>query len=90
MSLYVAAYDIAEPRIRRRVAKVLEAYGERIQRSVFEIRLDRSELRELKLEVGSELESTDDFSLYPIDERIPARRIRWQKAPVSWDPVIEI
>lgn len=37
----VVAYDIADDRRRERVARILEGYGERVQYSVFECRLDR-------------------------------------------------
>ncbi len=37
----VVAYDISDDRRRERVAKILEGYGERVQYSVFECRLDR-------------------------------------------------
>lgn len=36
---FLVAYDISDPRRLRRVAKLMEEYGARVQRSVFECRL---------------------------------------------------
>jgi len=44
----VVAYDISDDRRRERVAKILEAYGERVQYSVFECRLDRMQFLRLR------------------------------------------
>lgn len=38
MSIYLVCYDIADDGLRRRVADHLGAWGERVQRSVFEVR----------------------------------------------------
>lgn len=48
------AYDIRSDRKRRRVAETLEAYGRRVQRSVFECDLTRGQYEELlrKLEAS--------------------------------------
>jgi len=35
--VYVASFDISDGRLRRRVGDLLLRYGERVQRSVFEI-----------------------------------------------------
>lgn len=42
------AYDIRSDRTRRRVAETLEAYGRRVQRSVFECDLTRAQHEELR------------------------------------------
>lgn len=43
--LWLIAYDVSDDRRRTRVARVLEAHGERLQKSVFEARLNRREVR---------------------------------------------
>ncbi len=88
MSLYVAAYDIAQDARRRRVARVLRAYGTRVQRSVFEIWLDPDEVSEIKRRVGALLARSDEFDLFPVDERGSRTRVSWQRPPESWAPVI--
>ena len=35
--LWVVAYDVRNPRVRRRLARLLEGEGVRVQRSVFEV-----------------------------------------------------
>lgn len=90
MSLYIAAYDVAHPSRRARVAKLLLEYGRRVQRSVFEIELETDELDELKFHVGLLLAKTDLFDLFPIDRRFPKRRISWQRDPIPHDSVIVV
>lgn len=46
-NLYVIAYDIAHRRRLYRVAKAMEGWGERVQESVFECWLTRTELLRL-------------------------------------------
>jgi CRISPR-associated protein Cas2 len=88
MSLYIAAYDIADDARRTAVAHVLAGYGRRIQRSVFELWLDPEDIPDLCLELGARLELDDAFLLYPIDDRPHRRRLQWQTPPDPWDPVI--
>jgi CRISPR-associated protein Cas2 len=39
------AYDVADERRLKQIAKLMEAYGERVQRSVFECVIDEHQLR---------------------------------------------
>lgn len=45
---YLVSYDICEPKRLRRVAKVLEGFGARLQYSVFECPLDDMRLAQCK------------------------------------------
>jgi CRISPR-associated protein Cas2 len=45
---HVIAYDISDDRRRARVAAVLQAYGDRVQRSVFIVTLGEDMLREAR------------------------------------------
>ena len=45
---HVIAYDISDDRRRARVAAVLQAYGDRVQRSVFVATVDDDMLREAR------------------------------------------
>lgn len=90
MSLYLAAYDIGDNRRRRRVARLLRTYGHSVQYSVYEVWLEPDDLPEFRRLVGALLSVADAFDVYPID-RDPARpRFRWQRPPVSHDPVLEL
>ena len=88
MSLHVAAYDISDDKQRDRVARVLSSLGERVQRSVFVVWLDSDDLPELKQQIGALLSKSDSFDLFPLDHRVPERRISWQREVTSWQPVI--
>lgn len=87
MTLYVAAYDIADNRIRRSVSKLLLRWGDRVQKSVFELRLDEGEIDDVLRLVGSRLGRDDDFDLFPVDERHRGSRLSWQDEPYDWQPV---
>ena len=90
MSQYLAAYDVTNDRQRERVARVLNRFGERIQRSVFVVWLQPDDLPELRREIGSLLQKTDRFDLFPVDERGTRRRISWQRPQDNNAPVIVV
>lgn len=56
----VVAYDIADDRRRERVSKILEGYGERVQYSVFECRLDRVQYLKLRHALLDVIEVKED------------------------------
>ena len=68
MHAYVVCFDISDDAIRRNVGRILEHYGCRVQRSVFEVSLDNSgepdALRRELLELIEEEE--DDIRFYPL------------------------
>jgi CRISPR-associated protein Cas2 len=65
----VISYDISDDKRRRKVAKIMEGYGYRVQYSVFECDLDGQKLTELKqrlkpLVKEKEWESVRFYPLY--------------------------
>jgi CRISPR-associated protein Cas2 len=72
MNSYLICYDITDDRDRNRVAHLLERYGERVQYSVFEVHLRRSdqlagieaELREILIQTEGEAEGQADVRFY--------------------------
>lgn len=58
--LFLVAYDIANQKRLRRVAKLMESYGTRVQRSIFECRLTQLRLEELILAVKSVIKQRQD------------------------------
>jgi CRISPR-associated protein Cas2 len=52
---WVVAYDIEDDRGRARIAKVMERFGRRVQKSVFECRLDDKSLARLQRLLEREL-----------------------------------
>jgi CRISPR-associated protein Cas2 len=49
--LWLVAYDISDPKRLYRVAKLMKRYGTRVQRSVFECRLDSARMKQLVSEI---------------------------------------
>ena len=67
----VVSYDITDDVIRRKVGKVCEAFGQRVQRSVFECALTNEQLQQLanRLEVArkaGDICPTDSIRLYTL------------------------
>ena len=87
MSQYLAAYDISDDRRRTRVARLLLQYGQRLQKSVFEIEVDPDELPELRRELGALLSLRDAFALIPVDDRGTRATITWQRPAARPEPV---
>ena len=63
---FLIAYDIADPVRLRRVCKVMEGYGDRLQYSVFICDLSRSELVHARADVEAEMLMSED-SLVIVD-----------------------
>jgi CRISPR-associated protein Cas2 len=67
MLVYLVCFDITDDAIRYRVGKALAKYGERVQKSVFEISLgNETQLRELKAEIRALLVEEDDCRFYAL------------------------
>lgn len=75
MSRYIAAYDISNDSNRVRVVRLLEQFGERLQKSVFEVWLDSDDLADLQRRVAPLLGEFDHFEVIPID--MARHRPRW-------------
>jgi CRISPR-associated protein Cas2 len=60
---YVIAYDISDDHRRAHVAAILQAYGDRIQRSVFLATIDGSTLAEARQRIA-EIINPDNDSVY--------------------------
>ena len=64
---YAISYDIRDDRRRLKVAKALQDFGQRVQLSVFEARLESSELVRLKKRLTAILDQAQDsVRLYPL------------------------
>ncbi len=88
MSRYIAAYDVTGEKRRRRIRAILSSYGQRVQQSVYEIIVEPHELPGLRVRLGAVLRPHDLFDLYPIDTQSNRTRLRWQRPPNGYDPVI--
>lgn len=87
MSRFVAAYDISSDLHRTAVARILLRFGERLQKSVFEVWLEPEEIVMLRCEVGPLLNEGDVFELIPIDLAPTRDRWRWGEPPDEHSPV---
>ncbi len=64
---WVVSYDIADGRRLRRVARIMERFGKRVQKSVFECWLAEKDRRELEEVLASVVKSPPDtVRFYPL------------------------
>ncbi len=63
MSHWLVIYDIRDEKRLRRVAKIAENYGLRVQRSVFELECDRKTIDRLRTELQKIIED-EDYVVY--------------------------
>lgn len=61
---YFVVYDIAHPKRLRRVAKTMEDYGKRVQKSKFEMTLSGTRLKELQQRIDEIIEPDEDGVKY--------------------------
>lgn len=61
--LYIISYDISEPKRWRQVFKIMKAYGEWLQLSVFQCRLSRMRLIQLEAALGEAMNQREDHVL---------------------------
>lgn len=81
LGFYVVCYDISDDTRRQRVARLMLTYGQRVQRSVYEVWLEPEDRRTLCREVGILIARSDRFDLFPVDRRDPENRLAWQQSP---------
>ena len=63
----VIAYDIEKDRKRREVVKLLQPWGRRVNKSVFECFLSDTELKKLKLKLAQKVKKgADSILFYPL------------------------
>lgn len=91
--LFVIAYDIADPKRWRRVYKYMLGFGEWLQLSVFQCRLDRKWLVQLEAGLRERIHAREDhvllLDLGPADRVHPrVRSLGKSFAPVRREPVI--
>jgi CRISPR-associated protein Cas2 len=91
-SLWIAAYDIADPDRLRTVASLCEDYGRRLQQSVFLCACSVDQVIDLKEAVQDQIErAADHFLLLPLCEhcRDELRQFGLEKSlPGSSEPLV--
>lgn len=88
--MYVlVTYDIAHEKRLRRIATVMEDYGTRVQRSVFECLIEEDQLDELRDELSERIEPGEDsIRLYRICQACRERIQIYGLGSVTSDPDI--
>jgi CRISPR-associated protein Cas2 len=67
---HLVIYDIADPRRLYQVARILKDYGQRVQKSKFEIEVSMRIFAELRARIAQEIDETEDGVKYiPLCER---------------------
>ncbi len=56
----VVSYDVVDDRKRAKIAKAMKSFGERVQKSVFECRLDDQQLIKMKKTLESMMDMNED------------------------------
>lgn len=75
-SLYLAAYDVSDPKRLRKALDVMKRYATGGQKSVFECFLTEAEKNDLLGEITEVLDPhADRFFLTPVDRRTPVRTL---------------
>lgn len=91
--LYVVTYDISDPKRWRRVFNIMNGYGEWLQLSVFQCRLNRQRHAELVALLDDMIHHTEDHILFvdvgPADRVVP-RVVSLGKdfQPVVREPIV--
>ena len=80
---HLVCYDIRDDSRLRRVAKLLEGYGERVQYSVFRCRLTVREEQRLRWELTRRVVSEDSWLIVPLCGSC-VERLRIHGGPNAW------
>lgn len=63
---HLITYDVRDAKRLRKVARLLEGFGTRIQYSVFRCRLDRAALEKLHWQLNQIMDDVDDLLVMPM------------------------
>lgn len=70
---HLVCYDVRDPKRLRKTAKLLEGYGERVQFSVFRIRVTEHKLQKIRWELSEILFDNDDLLIIPLCTRCSSK-----------------
>jgi CRISPR-associated protein Cas2 len=87
MLLYVVTYDVPCDKRRRKIAKLLEGYGVRVQYSVFECMLPLVKFEELKRRLAKRVKLAEDsVRFYPMSSHTREQVEVWGGRPIVERP----
>ncbi len=86
-SLYVLSYDVTNDKRRRRLVKILEAAGRRVQYSVFETMLPAGDLKKLVRAAATELnfKEGDSLRIYRLCAQCAEKINVWGGEKIDWE-----
>ncbi len=64
----VITYDVFDSKRRRKVEKILSGYGNRVNLSVFEVELSKSDLKKIERKLQKVASCEDNIRFYILDE----------------------
>ena len=66
---FIVAYDITDPKRLKKVAKILEKVGVRIEYSLFFVKTTKEEMTETAINISNIIDhETDDIRIYTVEE----------------------
>ncbi|MFM6079631.1 MAG: CRISPR-associated endonuclease Cas2, partial [Dolichospermum sp.] len=69
MFLYVISYDVPDDKRRKKIADLLEGYGQRVQYSVFECQLNTEKYNDLRRRLRKIVKlEKDNLRFYPLSK----------------------
>jgi CRISPR-associated protein Cas2 len=84
--LWLVAYDITDAKRLARVAKLMKRYGTRVQRSIFECRLDQTRLSLLRAEIKATIKPRRDrVQMYRLCDFCQQRFAEYQQGALTID-----
>jgi CRISPR-associated protein Cas2 len=87
MLLYLITYDIPSDKRRKKVSDLLEGYGQRVQYSVFECRLESAKYEELKTRLKKRVNLEEDsVRFYPLSGHTLNQVETWGGVPLTEPP----
>ncbi|MDA3915700.1 MAG: CRISPR-associated endonuclease Cas2 [Deltaproteobacteria bacterium] len=60
----LVTYDIANPKRLRRVARIMQDFGQRVQKSIFEVSLTPAVFKQMKFQIDNTIEPAEDGVKY--------------------------
>lgn len=87
MRFYVVTYDIPCDKRRKKIADLLEGYGQRVQLSVFECFLNKRKYKELQQRLNKVVKREEDsVRFYPLSGHTLSEVEVWGGVPLSEPP----
>jgi len=87
MLFYLVVYDIPCDKRRKKIADLLEGYGQRVQYSVFECVLSRPKYRELQKRLKYVFQAPEDnIRFYPVSSHTLNQVETWGGPPITKAP----